>query len=198
MRIHKIIRKTKAEGPGTRFSVWVQGCSHRCQGCFAVDTWDFKKGTQLSAKQLVSEFMQELDSVDGVTLLGGEPFEQADDVACFVRTVHDSGKSVIVFTGYDYDELVGSDDPAVSLILENTDILIDGKFDKNLVDYSRPLVGSSNQSIRFLSDRIPEKEFYSYQNRFEVRYDKKGNIQVNGMGDVRKLKETLGGNNVRF
>ena len=196
MQIHQVIRCTRAEGPGVRFALWVQGCSHRCPGCFAEDTWDFRGGEAITLHALIAAYRSVLDRIDGVTLLGGEPFDQAEEVSLFAREVHASGKTLITFTGYDYDRLKESADPSVGIILDCTDILIDGRFDEKLIDFSRPLVGSSNQNIRFLTDRIPVREFYAYRNRFEIRTDASGKIRVNGMGDIRTLEQYLGGKNV--
>ena len=131
--------------------------------------------------------------LDGVTLLGGEPFAQADELAPFTQHVRAFGKSIITFTGYTYRSLCGMENPAVHTVLQNTDILIDGRYEKALTDYSRPLAGSSNQRILFLSDRITEEEFYAYRNIVEVRTDKRGRIQFNGMGDFQTIKSLIGG-----
>lgn len=196
MQVYRYIRSTQAEGPGTRFALWVQGCSHRCPGCFLKETWDFDKGENIPVSALIAEFEQVMNRIDGVTLLGGEPFDQAQEVAKFSSFVRSVGKTVITFTGYRFSELTERKDSSVGVVLKNTDILIDGRFVEELLDFSRPMVGSSNQTIHFLTDRIPKETFYSYQNRFEVRTDRSGGIRINGMGDIQALRNALGGNHV--
>lgn len=190
MRIHKIIPVTKAEGPGNRFAVWVQGCPHRCEGCFAKSTWDCGGGYNFELSEIISAYKKVSDKVEGVTLLGGEPFEQAQELSELAAIIKEEGKNLITFTGYTYNQIIESADKHKISLIKNTDILIDGKFEKTMLDFSRPLIGSSNQNILFLTDKISEKKFYSYKNRIEIRADKYGNIQFNGMGNLNKI---LGG-----
>lgn len=188
MRIHKIIPITKAEGPGNRFAIWVQGCPHHCEGCFAIKTWDYNGGYSIKLSEIISSYKKVSDKIEGVTFLGGEPFEQARELSKLATIIKKDGKNLITFTGYSYSEIIENGDKHKINLIKNTDILIDGKFEKNRLDFSRPLVGSSNQNILFLSDRISEKDFYSYKNRIEIRTDKCGNIHFNGMGDFKKIK----------
>lgn len=195
MQINRIIDKTYAEGPGCRFCIWVQGCSHRCDGCFATDLWSYAEGQTVSKEYVGERLLSVKDFVSGVTLLGGEPFDQAEELADFAKLAKSLGKNVITFTGYTYAQLKADDRDDWRSLLKYTDLLIDGRFEKSLLDYSRPLVGSSNQQIIFLSDAISEKEFYEYKNRFEVRSDSEGNITFNGMGDIKKLYKLI--NNIK-
>lgn len=191
MRIHRIIDRTYAEGPGCRLCVWVQGCSHHCDGCFAEELWDYGGGCECSVTELTVRLKNVSGSVCGVTLLGGEPFDYADELAEFAAQAKALKKNVITFTGYTYEYLCSNGSEAHKKLLGVTDVLIDGKFDKTKLDYSRPLVGSSNQRFIFLSDEIPEESISNYKNRFEIRADSKGNITVNGMGNIDKLYETI-------
>lgn len=193
MRVYQYIHQTKAEGPGNRFAIWVQGCPHKCPGCFEKDTWDSYGGFELSLEEVIGEFNKAAGFVDGVTILGGEPFEQAEELAEFAEYVRQSGKTVITFTGYTYVSLQARSDLSIDKLLRNTDILMDGEYVQALRDFSRPMVGSQNQNIIFLSDRIPMKEYYSYKNSIEVRMSPNGRIRINGMGDFDKIRKEIGG-----
>lgn len=191
MQIHKILLNTKAEGPGVRACVWVQGCSHGCRGCFAKHLWNPKDGTEMSAEDIIEKIEPVIDKVDGITFLGGEPMEQAEElwrVASFVKA---AGKNVITFTGYVYEELIATDLPGVKKMLQYTDVLADGPFVEELVNYDRPLLGSSNQRFIYLTDVISQEEMDSYHNSFEVRVGKNGSVQVNGMGNLKQLEKYL-------
>ena len=189
MRIHKILETTYAEGPGCRFCVWVQGCQQHCDGCFATALWAYDGGTVCSVQELCAQLYAVRDTVCGVTLLGGEPFDQAAELAEFAAEAHRLGKTVLTFTGYTYAFLQNGDCAAHHALLDQTDLLIDGKFEQSLTDYSRPLVGSSNQRFLFLTDAIPPQEIAAYKNRFEIRTDAAGRVTVNGMGNIEKLKQ---------
>ena len=193
MRVYQYIHQTKAEGPGNRFAIWVQGCPHKCPGCFEKDTWNPFGGFELSLEEVIGEFNKAAGFVDGVTILGGEPFEQAEELAEFAEYVRQSGKTVITFTGYTYVSLQARSDLSIDKLLRNTDILMDGEYVQALRDFSRPMVGSQNQNIIFLSDRIPMKEYYSYKNSIEVRMSPNGRIRINGMGDFDKIRKEIGG-----
>lgn len=191
MRIGQIIKKTYAEGPGCRFCIWVQGCPHYCEGCFATELWDYSRGREYTLEDIISQFKSVSKEVCGITFLGGEPFAQAGELFEIAKTAHQFEKNVITFTGYTYEEIFKSGNTDYLNLLSETDLLIDGKFDRELLDYSRPLVGSSNQRFIFLTDKIKKSDIDNYKNRFEIRTDKYGNIVFNGMGNIEKLQKYI-------
>lgn len=73
IRIHRIVFRTQAEGPGLRLAVWVQGCRAACPGCYAAALWDERGGEEIAVEQLCREITA-ADGIEGITLLGGEPF----------------------------------------------------------------------------------------------------------------------------
>lgn len=189
MRVYRILKKTYAEGPGCRYCIWVQGCNHKCHGCFAKDLWDFNGGYVKNYLDIIDEIGSVKDDICGITLLGGEPFEYSEELQHIAKYAHSIGKSVITFTGYTYENLLNI--PDAVLLLNETDLLIDGKFDQSKEDYSRPLVGSSNQRFIFLTNRIKENDIKAYKNRFEFRISENGKFEFNGMGNISRLKEFL-------
>ena len=198
MRVNRIIEKTYAEGPGTRMCIYVQGCSHACKGCFAEKLWDYSGGYEISEGEITEKLKALSAELDGVTFLGGEPFDKAQPLGVIAAEAQKLGLNVITFTGYTYEELLGADREDYNSLISNTDLLIDGEFKEELLDYSRPMAGSSNQRFIYLSDKISSAEIDSYKNRFEVRTDKNGNIQINGMGNIKKIQQyikDIGGEN---
>ncbi len=191
MRVNRILEETYAEGPGRRMCVYVQGCSHACKGCFAEKLWDYSGGYECSAEKIISRLQQNSDSLDGITFLGGEPMDKAGELALVAREAKKLGLNVITFTGYTYEELLKSDNGGVKDLLEHTDLLIDGEFREELLDYSRPMVGSSNQRFIYLSEAISKEDIAAYKNRFEVRADKNGGLTFNGMGNIKKLQKYI-------
>lgn len=188
LRINRIIEKTDAEGPGTRFCIWVQGCHNHCEGCFATETWDAEKGVRIPKEDILSRILAHQSEIDGVTLLGGEPFEQAEALAWLAARVREAGLSVLCFTGRTHEWLLEQPDEAIHRLLAETDVLIDGAYRRDMQDFSRPLVGSKNQRFLFLSQRYSMQDIAKLKNRFELRVGRDGSVLVNGMGDIEKLK----------
>ena len=198
--VYKIIANTTVEGPGIRFCIWVQGCKKHCSGCWAKDTWKFGVGSKYTVEELFSLIKQETQ-LEGVTFLGGEPFEQTKELAVLAQMIKSAGLSVVCFTGYTLEELRLKNSADINSFLENIDLLIDGGFEKEKFDLSRPWVGSSNQRFIFLTDRYNQEEISLYKNKIEVRISQDGKTEINGMGDFDKVKQNfclqLGKNRVK-
>ena len=185
-RIHKILKNTKVEGPGTRYCIWFQGCSKHCKGCWAEATWDFDGGYEADTNEIISEILS-TKNIEGVTFLGGEPFEQPEALTNIAKNVHNAGLSVLCFTGKTFAKIQQTHPETLRYI----DLLIDGEYKEELKDYSRPWVGSSNQQYHFLSNRYDETILAQYKNKIEVNIEKNGTIFVNGMGDFEEVSKGL-------
>ncbi len=186
--VYKILKKTTVEGPGTRFCIWVQGCKKHCPDCFAKETWAFNAGQKYSVEELFEQIKSEKD-LEGVTFLGGEPFEQAKDLAKLSSLVKNIGLSVLCFTGYTIEQLRAKKSADVDAFLENIDLLIDGGFEKENFDLSRPWVGSSNQRYLYLTDTYSPEIIKTYKNKVEARISPDGRLEINGMGDFKAIRE---------
>ncbi len=199
VNVYKILKETTVEGPGNRFCLWVQGCKKHCPECWAKDTWAFNIGKEYSIDTIFN--MIDKSIVEGITFLGGEPFEQAKDLAILSKKIKDAGLSVVCFTGYTIEELRSKNNPDVNLFLENIDLLIDGGFEVENYDLSRPWVGSSNQRYLFLTYRYTLEDISKYKNKIEVRISQDGKTEINGMGDFRCINKNfclqLGKDNVK-
>ena len=183
MRIFHIEPWTGVEGPGNRFCLWVQGCRRHCPGCFNPQTWEFNSGEEISADELLSQIFETRD-IEGITLLGGEPFEQAEELYRVCKTVREKGLSVVAFTGYTLEELQQTDDQNVHMLLSEVDLLIDGPFLIEQQDFSRPWVGSKNQRYLFMTDRYSVQDVFNSDQKVEFHIDKQGKIHINGMPNL--------------
>lgn len=190
INVFKILKKTKVEGPGNRFCLWVQGCLRQCEGCWAKDTWSHKPNKLMDVNEIF-EMIKSQKNIEGVTFLGGEPFEQADALAELAEKIQSIGLSVMTFTGANLEDLEYVNDEGFNKLLKHTDLLVDGNFKIEEFDLSRPWVGSKNQRYIFLSDRYKPEDIKKYTNKVELRIDKNGFIFVNGMGDFHKIKKDL-------
>ena len=182
LQIAQIVPATRAEGPGVRSAVWFQGCPLRCPECCNPEMLPFNGGTEVPLRELIDQIdrAHEKHSIEGITLLGGEPFAHAAGAAELAKQVSQRGLSVMVFTGYELTSLQTTDDIAFQHLLDHTDLLIDGPYDRNQPDTSRRWVGSTNQGIHFLTDRYASDDSYwSEPDTLEIRL-RAGEVTVNG------------------
>ena len=147
-----------ANGEGIRVSLFVSGCTHHCKNCFNQVAWDFAYGnpfTEETEKEIFAEL--EKSYVNGLSLLGGEPFEPQNQAALlpFVKRVREKfpKKNIWCYTGFTFDEerfLLKEEKknaPQTRELLENIDVLVDGAFIEELKDISLSFRGSSNQRV---------------------------------------------------
>jgi anaerobic ribonucleoside-triphosphate reductase activating protein len=130
----------------------------------------------------VSELIRQLENVnvEGITLLGGEPFAHAGGAAMLSSAARIRGLSVMVFSGYTIGELQSHADPAVARLLAETDILVDGPYLREQPDTTRRWIGSTNQRIHFLTDRYrPDDPCWRQPNTLELRV-RNSEVTVNG------------------
>lgn len=155
-------------GPGVRYVLWVQGCDQRCTGCVAESAWNMELGSPIEIGALAFEIA--LSKADGITISGGEPFLQAEELAKMLDIVASKkDMGVIVYTGYKYEELLKKKD--AKMLLSKIDLLIDGPYIQELDD-GGSLRGSSNQRVISLTDRYKEnlKEYGSSMRKREFFY----------------------------
>ena len=155
LRVAQIAPDTEAEGPGRRFAVWVQGCPMRCAGCCNPQMLRFEGGEEIDPTVLADRALA-TDGVEGVSLLGGEPFAQPAACAAFAHRVRSAGLGVMVYTGFTLGELEakrGAGEPGVGELLDACDLLVDGRYDRERPEKTRRWIGSTNQTMHFLTDR---------------------------------------------
>jgi anaerobic ribonucleoside-triphosphate reductase activating protein len=193
--VGRIVPLTDAEGPGRRAALWVQGCSIRCPGCFNPHLWAARGGQLREVADLTDEVLAGAGAVEGVTLLGGEPFEQAAPLARLAEAVRAAGLSVMTFTGYELPRLRqwALARPDVAALLDATDLLADGPYLRDRPDTARPWVGSTNQGLHALTDRYADEiaHLSGQADRLEVRVGSDGTVSVNGWAEVGVLDELL-------
>ncbi len=144
-----------ANGPGVRVSLFVSGCTHHCKNCFNSEAWDFKYGQEFT-EDTIQEILRALDKeyIKGLSLLGGEPFEliNQEGILPLIMEVRKKfpNKSIWAYSGYLYDEYLlplSKKNETTRTILENIDVLVDGKFVEELKNPRLLFRGSANQRI---------------------------------------------------
>lgn len=151
INIHSTIKSSRVNGPGDRFVIWTQGCRKMCKNCYNPETWSHYKNNLVDIDSLVEEIKN--SSVSGVTISGGDPFEQPEELFYLLREIKqlDLSDGVIVFSGYTIEQIRG--DSKLEKCLDYIDVLIDGLYieEKRITN---GLAGSSNQQFHYLSDKI--------------------------------------------
>lgn len=148
IRLAGVIRESIVDGPGIRLTVFTQGCPHKCEGCQNPQTHSFDGGYISETNNIVKAIKQN-PMLQGVTFSGGEPFMQCEPLIELAKECHSLGLNVMVYTGFTFEELQSgfTNKPQWRELLENIDILVDGKFilaEKSLMLHFR---GSKNQRI---------------------------------------------------
>lgn len=134
------------DGPGLRYAVFVQGCSHHCPGCHNPESQPAEGGTETTLAALLADIRAN-GLVHDVTLSGGEPFEQPEACAALAAALKREGYGIWCYTGYLYDDLAGRTDPAIANLLDHIDVLVDGPFVEAEKDLNLRFRGSANQRI---------------------------------------------------
>ena len=152
MRVSGIVDESIVDGPGLRYVVFTQGCPHHCKGCHNPQTHSFEGGFLLSAEAALGQ-LQENPLLSGITLSGGEPFEQAEALCALADGAKALGKNVMTYTGYVFEDLLARNDSWTDRLLDLTDTLVDGPYKEELRDLELQFRGSSNQRLLDRADR---------------------------------------------
>ncbi len=161
-----------ANGPGVRVSLFVSGCTHRCEGCFNEVAWDFKYGTPFTEEtaQRILDYLKP-SYVAGITILGGEPFEPANQKGLLplLRRIHEQypNKSIWMFSGYTFDtDILGKmydTYEETKEILSYIEMIVDGKFELDKKNPSLRFRGSSNQRIIKVQESLAAGEIVLWE-----------------------------------
>ena len=182
-------------GPGRRIGIWFQGCSIRCSGCVSADTWGFGRGATTVA-DVVTLISPWLPSADGITISGGEPFDQPDALTALLRALPlHADQDILVFSGHPMETLEGTEAVATGRI----DALISDPFDSEAPQTLR-LRGSDNQRLRALT-ALGRERFEHFQHclapderALDVMFDQDGTVWLAGIPrqrDMIKLRSLL-------
>ena len=164
MRYGQIRQFDVAIGPGIRTTFFVTGCTHKCPECFNQEYQDFKYGniwTDNETTQVIN-YLKE-DVITGLTILGGEPFQNTNDLIEIVKKIKsNTNKSIWIYSGYTFEEILK--DKNKLELLKLTDVLVDGLFKIELKDLKLKFRGSSNQRIIKVQESLKNKSIVLWEN----------------------------------
>lgn len=148
IRVAGIVNDSIVDGPGIRLAVFAQGCGHNCPGCHNPHTHPFDAGTIVSIEEIM-QMIEKNPLLDGVTLTGGEPLEQASAFAVLAEKTKNRGLNVITYTGYTWEQIMQNLNIREGWhdLLLNTDILVDGPFVVSKRSLNLRYRGSLNQRV---------------------------------------------------
>jgi anaerobic ribonucleoside-triphosphate reductase activating protein len=177
-RIHALLERSAANGPGLRFVIWSQGCTLTCPGCFNPGTHPRDDGEPSTAEELAALVLARRDGIEGVTLSGGEPLEQPTAVARFcelIRTGSDLG--IIILTGFTRQEIAA--DPARADAVRNADMVLAGRYNARR-HLGSGLRGSDNKEHWARTARYSPGDFAALPD-VELIVAPDGSVTVTGM-----------------
>ena len=142
--ILEIVEDTTVDGPGFRTSVYSSGCPHRCPGCHNPQSWEIDNGHPVETEEILKIILA--DPFADVTFTGGDPMFQPQGFAELAQGIREnSTKNIWCYTGYRFEDLLQN--PAQKALLEQIDVLVDGRFIDALKDDELRFRGSTNQRI---------------------------------------------------
>lgn len=168
MNYHKIVYDDQLNGEGLRVTLFVSGCGHHCKGCHNPQTWDDRSGKLFDEKAKKELFeLASKDYISGITLSGGDPLYWNNMYGAFdILTdykVKFPDKNTWLYTGYTYEQIIKS--PILMTLMRYVDVLVDGKFIKELADFNYKWAGSTNQRIIDMQESIKQNKLVLYKSR---------------------------------
>jgi anaerobic ribonucleoside-triphosphate reductase activating protein len=185
LRVHHLLESSRANGPGLRAVLWLQGCTLGCPECFNPATHS-RSGGELIGLDALAERLETLaadsSALEGLTISGGEPLQQRPALGRLLRRLRGSTRlSVVLFSGFAWEEIVAMQ--GSEQVLEHVDVLIAGRYD-HARRVAHGLIGSANKTIHFLTDRYGPADFESLPDA-ELILDTDGSVVLTGIDPVR-------------
>lgn len=178
INLHAVIPCSRVNGPGNRLVVFFQGCGRGCPGCFNPQTHPAQGRLIKTPQEIFDDYLKK--DIEGITVSGGEPFEQADGLIELLRIARMRyGLTTVVYTGFTIEEL--QKNPQRHEALKYINVLIDGPFDETKKEPTLLARGSTNQRFIFLDDTYTIEAFYMPA-KAELTISSEGVVTGTGFG----------------
>ena len=169
---YEVVENEHLYGPGKRLLLFTQGCSLRCKGCTNQHLWEFGKGKDVTT----TEILNQLDDLEGITLHGGEPLDQAKAINKLIKEIKLRNKTVVLFTGYTYKEL----DSIQRQAWLCSDIVISGRYEEKKRNIYLQFRGSTNQKVFTHKGKYKNYKIKDGQTVAILSFDEHGEMQSRG------------------
>lgn len=163
LKVAGFLDNTVTNGEGLRCALFLSGCYHNCIGCQNKAMQDFSYGEDVEIDDIVKRINHNIPLIRGVTFSGGEPFEQANGLCILADKLKKKDINIWCYTGYTFEEIVNSNSTNKLNLLKHVDVLVDGKFEKDLTEGAPKYVGSRNQRIIDVKKSLIKKTVVSYK-----------------------------------
>jgi anaerobic ribonucleoside-triphosphate reductase activating protein len=178
-------------GPGTRIGIWVQGCSLKCKGCVSRTLWPVRGGKKINLLRLADQIRKIENHFEGVTITGGEPFDQYESLVAFCAFIKQKTQlTVFCFSGYALEELLQTHPDR--LFLKYTDYLLDGRYIREKHE-NKNVRGSSNQTLYRITGGRPEvQESFFHSDRWSISIQEGNRVFMSGIpksDDLARIDE---------
>src|SRR3990172_10109606 len=188
IRIHDIIDKSQALGPGNRLIISVQGCSIKCPHCIVPETHSKNGGTEWTTDELLNRIFH-AENINGITIIGGEPMEQANALTELCKAIKKhSNLSIFTYTGYTIKELIKDKNVWQLQLLALSDMVCDGPYCYELTDTKLLWRGSKNQKLYVFSERC-RSEIKKMNAHIHVELENvAGKLRIMGVADEKFIE----------
>jgi len=168
IRLSGIAYESLVNGPGIRRVFFSQGCRHNCKGCFNPDTHDFNGGEEKDIEELIKDTLSN-PMIKGVTFSGGDPFERAEEFSYMAKRFKENNLNIWSYTGYTFEEILKNMEKRKGFkdLLNNIDVLVDGRFIEEEMTEGLKYRGSKNQRIIDVQKSLEENKVVTIEDKYD-------------------------------
>jgi anaerobic ribonucleoside-triphosphate reductase activating protein len=186
IRVAEFLDRSDIYGPGMRSVIWVQGCTLACKGCWNTEFWAHAGGEMKTVSELHNQLMA-VEGVEGVTILGGEPLQQAPALLDLLRMQDAEKRSIMLYSGYEENELNEVQQACVDL----SDIVILGRYVESLRNVNLRWRGSTNQVLFSPTGRVDVEGVEDGEREVEFHIQSDGRFIMVGYPDPSLVEDLL-------
>ncbi len=164
IRLAGIAYESLVNGPGIRRVFFSQGCNHNCKGCFNPETHDFLGGEEKNINELIEDVYKN-PMIKGITFSGGDPFERAEEFAYMAKAFKEKNLNIWSYTGYTFEYIINNLESRTGWkeLINNLDVLVDGRFEEDKAVDGLKFRGSTNQRIIDVKKSLKENKVYELE-----------------------------------